>query len=58
MLNYDTAYKELEAIMNKLQQDDIKIEKLSEYLKRAKELKEFCSKRLRDIEEELKTKEE
>jgi exodeoxyribonuclease VII small subunit len=56
-VNYDKAYKELEDIMTKLQEDDIKIEKLNEYIQRAKELKEYCSKRLRDIEDEIREKE-
>ena len=36
-MNYDKAYKELEDIMTKLQDDDIKIEKLNEYIVKAKE---------------------
>ncbi len=43
--------------MAKLQDENLKIEKLNEYIQRAKELKEFCSNRLREIEEELKEKE-
>lgn len=52
-LNYDTAFAELQEIVEKMQDDEINIEKLSTYIKRAQELKEFCSKRLREIEEDI-----
>jgi exodeoxyribonuclease VII small subunit len=52
-LDYDTAYQELQDIVNKVQQDDIAIEMLSVYIKRASELKLFCEQRLREIEEDI-----
>jgi exodeoxyribonuclease VII small subunit len=55
-MDYDTAYKELAEIVEKIQDDTINIEKLSEYIKRAQELKNFCAKRLSEIEEEINLK--
>ena len=52
-LDYDSAYRELREIVSKLQDDNIEIEKLSEYIKRAKELKDYCAARLREIEDEI-----
>lgn len=52
-LNYDKAYKELQSILGKIQSDDVSIEKLSEYVKKAKELSDFCKIRLREIEKDL-----
>jgi exodeoxyribonuclease VII small subunit len=52
-LDYDTAFKELNDIVNKLQDDELNIELLSQYIKRAQELKDFCYNRLREIEEDI-----
>ncbi len=52
-LDYDTAYAELQNIVSKLQEDDLDIEMLSTYIKRAQELKEFCFNRLREIENDI-----
>lgn len=52
-LDYDSAFSELKEIVTKLQDADINIENLSQYLNRANELKDFCSKRLREIEETI-----
>ncbi len=52
-LNYDSAYKELQDILSKLQDENIGIEKMSDHVKRAKELSEYCKNRLRDIEKSL-----
>jgi exodeoxyribonuclease VII small subunit len=52
-LDYDTAFKELNDIVNKLQDDELNIELLSQYIKRAQELKDFCHNRLREIEDDI-----
>ena len=52
-LNFDTAYSELQQILINLQDEDIDIEKMSAYVKRAKELSDFCKKRLRTIEKDI-----
>jgi exodeoxyribonuclease VII small subunit len=52
-MDYDSAYAELQDIVNKIQEEDIKIEMLSVYIKRANELKLFCEQRLREIEEDI-----
>ncbi len=52
-LDYDVAFKELNEIVSKLQDDDLNIEMLSIYIKRAQELKDFCYSRLREIEDDI-----
>ncbi|MBK8700553.1 MAG: exodeoxyribonuclease VII small subunit [Saprospiraceae bacterium] len=54
-MDYDSAFRELKEIVIKLQDDDINIEKLSEYIKRAQELRAYCAERLREIEETIQT---
>ncbi len=51
--NYDRAYQELQKILNLLQEEDLNIEKISKYVKKAKELSETCRSRLREIETDL-----
>jgi exodeoxyribonuclease VII small subunit len=53
-LNYDSAYAELQSIINQIQDDNIEIEILSSLIKRANELKKYCESRLRSIEEDIK----
>ncbi len=52
-LDYDTAFSELRDIVSKLQDSDINIESLSQYLNRANELRQYCSNRLREIEDTI-----
>jgi exodeoxyribonuclease VII small subunit len=52
-LDYDSAFKELNEIVSKLQEDNLNIEMLSMYIKRAQELKDFCYTRLREIEDDI-----
>lgn len=54
-LDYDSAFEQLKDIVEKMQEEDIEIEKLSTYLKKASELKSFCYNRLREIEKEIET---
>jgi exodeoxyribonuclease VII small subunit len=53
-LNYDNAFAELKLIIEQIQDDNIEIEKLSNLIKRANELKQFCESRLRNIEDMVK----
>ena len=53
-MSYSTALKELEKIVERLQSDNIEIDDLSENVKRAKELIEFCRTQLRKTEMETK----
>lgn len=51
---YNEAIAELEELVQKLQDPQCSIDKLSEYTKRAKELLELCKKRLTQTDAELK----
>ena len=46
-MTYDTAYAELNNILISLQSDETGLDDLSEKLKRAAELSEFCKSKLR-----------
>ena len=52
-LTYETAYAELESIMQDLQEDRIGVDELTVKVKRAVELVAFCSERLRSTELEV-----
>ena len=56
--SYDKAYKELQNILEELQNESISIDKLSDKIKKAKELVGFCKNRLREVEEDLQSTEE
>ena len=51
---YDKAYKELNEIIEGLQNDEISIDELAKQVKRANELVKFCQSKLRDTEATLK----
>ena len=53
VLTYDAAYSELSEILAYLQMDEVSLDDLSEKLKRASELSEFCKLKLRTIEKEI-----
>jgi len=57
-LTFDTAFKELTGIVNDLEGEDISIDIISDKIKRAIELIDFCKKKLlltdQEIEETLK----
>ena len=56
-LTYKKAYDELETIVNEIESEEIQLDTLSEKIKRATELIEFCKTKLRTTEEEFeKTK--
>jgi exodeoxyribonuclease VII small subunit len=52
-MTYDTAFAELNAILTSLQTEDTGLDNLSEKLKKAKELSEFCKTKLRSIETDI-----
>jgi exodeoxyribonuclease VII small subunit len=52
-LTYETAFTELEAIMQDLQEDRISVDDLTGKVKRAAELITFCNTMLRSTEEEV-----
>lgn len=52
-LTYETAYAELQQIVQDLQGDAVGIDDLAARLARAQELIRFCRNRLRDIETEM-----
>lgn len=52
-LTYEQASEELQDILEKLQEDEVGLDSLANYLIRAKELIEFCRNKLRAVEDEL-----
>lgn len=51
--SYDDSLKELEVILEELNQGKIGIDKLQDKVKRAKELLEKCRSKLRTTEQEI-----
>ncbi|MBL8023960.1 MAG: exodeoxyribonuclease VII small subunit [Elusimicrobia bacterium] len=51
---YAAAYDELQKILEAMDQGEIDVDELSEKVKRAAELIEFCQKRLRDTDLQVK----
>ncbi len=51
---YAQAYDELQKILEAMDQGEVDVDELSEKVKRAAELIEFCQKRLRDTELQFK----
>ncbi|MGI9160169.1 MAG: exodeoxyribonuclease VII small subunit [Saprospiraceae bacterium] len=52
-LNYESAYAELQRILQELQEETVSIDELAAKVARAKDLILFCRERLRQTEEEL-----
>ena len=52
-LTYESAFNELEAIMQDLQEDKISVDELTAKVKRAAELIAFCNDMLRSTEAEV-----
>ncbi len=52
-MTYDSAYQELNKLLNDLQSEDTGLDDLSKKLKRAVELSEFCKIQLRSIEVDI-----
>lgn len=53
-LTYTQAVTELDELVKKMQDPECSIDNLSQYTKRAKELLEFCRKKLTATDQELK----
>ncbi len=52
-LTYDAAYSELNQILIELQSQDTNLDMLSDKIKRAAELNDFCQSKLRSIESDI-----
>jgi exodeoxyribonuclease VII small subunit len=52
-MTYDSAYSELNQILHRMQSEEIPLDDMEKYIKRANELTMFCKARLRSIEEEV-----
>ena len=53
-LKYEAAMSELQAIVTKMENDELDIDQLSEQLKRAQELIKLCKDKLTKTDEEIK----
>ena len=53
-VKYEQAVSELEQIVNKMENDELDIDQLSEQLKRAKELVKLCKDKLTKTDKEIK----
>ena len=53
-LKYEAAMAELQAIVTKMENDELDIDQLSEQLKRAQELIKLCRDKLTKTDEEIK----
>ena len=51
--NYTDAFNELNKIVNDLEEGEISVDELSEKVKRASELIEFCQQKLASTEEDV-----
>ena len=52
-ISYDQAYSELQEILEKLENDELDVDKLSSQVRRASELIRFCKSRLFETEAEI-----
>lgn len=53
-IKYEEAVAQLEEIVNKMENDELDIDQLSDQLKRAKELVKLCKDKLTKTDEEIK----
>ena len=53
-IKYEAAFAELQSIVNKMENDELDIDQLSEQLKRAQELIMLCKDKLTKTDEEIK----
>ena len=53
-INYESAVKELEDIVRKMENDQLDIDSLTEQLKRAQQLVKICKDKLTKTDEEIK----
>lgn len=52
-MNYESAFKELEEITREIENEAVSVDILSEKVKRASFLIDFCQKKLRQTEDEV-----
>ena len=53
-IKYEAAFAELQAIVSKMEKDELDIDQMSEQLKRAQELIKLCKDKLTKTDEEIK----
>ena len=53
-IKYEAALAELQTIVNKMENDELDIDQMSEQLKRAQELIKLCKDKLTKTDEEIK----
>ena len=53
-IKYEFAYAELQAIVRKMENDELDIDQMAEQLKRAQELIKLCKDKLTKTDEEIK----
>ncbi len=53
-IKYEAAYAEMQAIVRKMENDELDIDQMSEQLKRAQELIKLCKDKLTKTDEEIK----
>ncbi|MDA3615201.1 exodeoxyribonuclease VII small subunit [Polluticaenibacter yanchengensis] len=51
--NFEKAYKDLEAIVTQVENDNVPLDELAEKVKKAKLLISMCEQKLREIDNEL-----
>ena len=54
-LNYQTAYMQLQKLVNEIENEEIHLDKLAEKVKQANELIAYCQTQLRKIENDVKS---
>ena len=53
-LKYEQAYQELQAIVRRMENDELDIDQMSEQLKRAQQFIKLCKDKLTKTDEEIK----
>ena len=53
-IKYEAAFAELQAIVRRMESDELDIDQMSEQLKRAQQLIKFCRDKLTKTDEEIK----
>lgn len=53
-LKYEQTYQELQAIVRRMESDELDIDQMSEQLKRAQQLIKLCKDKLTKTDEEIK----
>ena len=53
-LKYEQAFQELQAIVRRMENDELDIDQMAKQLKRAQQLIKFCKDKLTKTDEEIK----